>query len=98
MDERAKGARADVLRPNEPQPIEALRVGEPDPFRRALQFQLLCPILVSVPCTSRSRLARCFTQRSAASTAKTSAAAGRPSQKYSASGASTLAAKAAAEE
>ena len=64
IDQSAKGPRPDALAAHETQPIEALRLRK---LRPVALLHALCPILVSVPLTSRRILPRCVNQRSAAS-------------------------------
>ena len=67
IDQRAKGARSDILAADETQPIEPLAVGEfhtVGGLRACHGFTADCPILVSVPASRRAILARCMMKTS----------------------------------
>ena len=92
-----EAARADIVAAKQPQPVKSFGLAEgpdrpgPEPLRHGL------PIRVSVPARSRAILEPCFSQRIAASAAKTIAEATRPSASRKA-GVKALASSAASEE
>ena len=72
VDQGSEGARADILGADQAQPVEALLIGE------GSAAQPFCPILPSVPSSSRLMFSLCFHQSRAARTKATPAVPGAP--------------------
>ena len=62
VDQGAEGARPDIFGPDQPEPVEALRVGE--------ESLRLLPIFPSVPARSRLMFSLCFHQSRSVSTTR----------------------------
>ena len=100
IDQDAERARPDRFAAPQPQPVEALRIREPQPrFGAHVSSPILPvpPIFVSVPLTSRAILARCVNQSRSVSRLKSAATSGWP-KASAATGVAALAVSAAAEE
>ncbi len=100
IDERAKGARTDILAANEAQPVEPLLVGQAHAFAGVCDphaLSALVPIRFSVPDSSRAIFARCVTKIRAVITVKSSAVC-RLSSAHKIAGVAALASKAESEE
>ena len=100
IDERAKGARTDILAANEAQPVEPLLVGQAHAFAGVCDphaLSALVPIRCSVPASSRAILPRCVTKIRTVITTKSSAACGSSSA-HKIAGVAALASNAESEE